>query len=114
MESYLNISDFFKKVNFFLKPKGYFIFCYKASNLSEILFHMKSNKLTPEVIRFVHSKANKNAKLVLIYARLNSKSQIDIMPSLFIQQEKELSKEMEEIYKKANTYTIKSKSVPIL
>lgn len=107
MESYLNISDFFNKVKYFLTPQGRFIFCYKASSLFRVMQYLKKHKLTPEHIRFVHSKSSKNAKLALICARLNSKAQINILPSLIIQQEDNFSKEMMKIYEKASTHTIK-------
>ncbi len=114
MESFLNMSYFFKKVKFFLKPKGYFIFCYKASSLSEVICTLQKNNLTTQKIRFVHTKENKNAKLVLIYARLNSKSKTDIISPLIMQKDNELSEEIINIYNKANTHTIKSESIPII
>ena len=114
METYLNMKSFFKNVKLFLKPKGYFIFCYKASSLSEIIYNLKVNHLTPQEIRFVHTKEAKNANLVLIYARLNSKSKTNIISPLIMHKENELSKEILEIYNKANTHTIKSDSIPIL
>ena len=113
MESYLNMASFFKKVKFFLKPKGYFIFCYKASSLPEIIYNLKTNNLTTQEIRFIHTKENKNANLVLIQARLNSKSKTNIIPPLIMQKENELSEEILEIYNRANTHTIKSDSIPV-
>lgn len=114
MESSLNMPDFFKQVKYFLKPQGRFIFCYKASSLSQIIQCLKEHKLTPENIRFVYSKDDKNARLVLIYTRLSSKAQTNILPPLLMYQQNELSKEMLDIYSKANTYTIKAQSFEFL
>lgn len=108
MSDFLNLSHFFKAVKSFLKDKAYFIFCYKSSSLDLVLEELNKNNLKAEKIKFVHSKINKNSKLVLICARLNSKTQINIEAPLIMQiNNNDFSDEMIKIYQKTNTYSIK-------
>jgi len=107
MSSFLKISDFFRKVKLSLKPKGYFIFCYESSSFDKVCCELDKNNLCVETVRFVYPNEDKKSKLVLISARINSKSSMDVLSPLFIQNNMDFSDEMTNIYKNANTWSIK-------
>ena len=105
-EDSLPMSEFFEKVNKILKERGEFIFCYDAKRIDDIISKMpKPLKITD--IRFFYPKLNKNATLVLIRAKRHAKSLIKIHPPLIGFEGEVFSKEADEIYKKANTESIK-------
>lgn len=98
---------FFKKVRNLLKPRGRFIFCYDASQISEILPLLQESSLTVEHLRFVHPKISRPAKLVLVHARKDSKAKSVVLPPLVPFDGEEYAEEAKEIFKKARTHTIK-------
>jgi len=105
---HLPISSFISKVKKILKPRGYFIFCYDAKQIDRLLHALKENKINPEVLRFVHSKVDRESKLVMISARMNSKSLVKIMPPLIVFDEESCYlKESENAFFKAKTNSIK-------
>ena len=84
-ESSMNpIAGFIKRVKTFLKPKGWFIFCYDAKQIDLLLHHLKINGINPEKIQFVHSKIDRESKLVMIAARNNSAYMTQIMPPFVV------------------------------
>ncbi|KIM07889.1 MAG: methyltransferase [Sulfurovum sp. FS06-10] len=81
---HLPIEDFVQKVKKVLKPRGRFIFCYDAKQVDRLLYALKKHKINPEVMRFVHSKIDRESKLVMISARMNSNSLMKVMPPLIV------------------------------
>ena len=105
---HLPIEPFIEKVKKLLKPRGYFIFCYDAKQIDRLLFSLKENKINPEVIRFVHSKVDRESKLVFIGARMNSKSLTKIMPPLVVfDKESNYNEEAMGAFERASTHSIK-------
>lgn len=105
---HLPISDFIAKVKKVLKPRGRFIFCYDAKQVDRLLHALKESKINPEVIRFVHSKIDRESKLVMISARMNSKSLMKVMPPFIVfDQESNYQKEAHKAFEKAGTNSIK-------
>jgi tRNA1(Val) A37 N6-methylase TrmN6 len=105
---HLPILEFIAKVKKVLKPRGRFIFCYDAKQIDRLLHALKENKINPEVLRFVHSKIDRESKLVMISARMNSKSLTKIMAPLIVFNNKsEYLKEPKEAFFKAKTQSIK-------
>ena len=105
---HLPINEFISKVKKLLKPRGYFIFCYDAKQIDRLLFSLKEEKINPEVIRFVHSKIDRESKLVMIAARMNSKSLTKILPPLIVfNEENNYNKEAQHAFKRAATQSIK-------
>lgn len=106
---HLPIEKFIKRVKTFLKPKGWFIFCYDAKQVDLLLHHLKIEGINPEKIQFVHSKIDKESKLVLIAARNNSKSMTQILPPLVVFDENSVYKpQAQNALDKANTHSIKA------
>lgn len=105
---HLPIEVFFKSVKTFLKPKGWFIFCYDAKQIDILLYHLKSNGINPEQIQFVHSKIDRESKLVMIAARNNSKSMTKILPPLTVFDKNNVYlSEAQQAFDKAQTHSIK-------
>ena len=105
---HLPIEQFIQKVKKLLKPRGYFIFCYDAKQIDKLLYTLKKEKINPEQIRFVHSKIDRESKLVMIASRLNSKSLTKILPPLIVFNEKSVyNREAKKAFDKAGTQSIK-------
>ena len=105
---HLPIESFIRSVKTFLKPKGWFIFCYDAKQIDILLYHLKCNGINPEKIQFVHSKIDRESKLVMIAARNNSKSMTQILPPFVVFDEKNVYRPVAQIaFDKANTKSIK-------
>jgi len=105
---HLPIVDFIAKVKKLLKPRGWFIFCYDAKQVDLLLHHLKINGINPEKIQFVHSKLDRESKLVMIAARMNSRSMTQILPPFVVFNEESVYRENAlDAFKKANTHSIK-------
>lgn len=103
----LPLEDFIKRVSKILKNSGKFFFCYDVKQLNEIVNLLGKYKLNIESLQFVHPKKEKDATLVLVYARKNSKSLLKVMPALNVFNKDEFTDEVQEIYKKSSTHSIK-------
>jgi len=105
---HLPVEDFVRRVKTFLKPKGWFIFCYDAKQIDLLLHHLKQNGIKPEKIQFVHSKIDRESKLVMIAARNNSKSMTQILPPFIVFDDTNTYKrQAQAAFDKANTNSIK-------
>ena len=108
-EHHLPLAKLVSNVSKLLKPKGYFIFCYDAKELDNILIELKRASLQAEFIKFIHPKANKEAKTVMITARKGSNAVCKILPPLVVfKSDNSYSKEAQEAFKMANTHSIKA------
>lgn len=105
--SNLPMDGFFKKVSRMLKPNSHFIFCYDASQFGLICAELQRVNLRAVDVRFIHPKIDKKASLVMIHARNGSKSMMKILPPFISFEGEEFSQEAKEIYKKAQTQSIK-------
>ncbi len=105
---HLPIETLIAKVKKVLKPRGRFIFCYDAKQVDKLLYSLIQNKINPEQIRFVHSKIDRDSKLVMISARMNSKSMMKILPPLVVfDEESNYNIEAKKAFLKAGTNSIK-------
>ncbi len=105
--SNLPLDAFFKKVSQLLKPNSHFVFCYEASALSTVLYELEKNRLRCVDIRFVYPKKDRVASLVMIHARNGSRSKSRVHPPLIHFEGDEFSDEVQKIYKRAKTQSIK-------
>ena len=67
-----------------LRQRGRLVFCYDAKQIDRVLSELREAKLNPETIRFVHPKADREAKIALIAARANSKAMLSVLPPLIV------------------------------
>lgn len=103
----LPLDSFIKKVSKILSHNGKFFFCYDVKQLSQIVKVLESYKLNIESLQFVHPKKQKDATLVLVYARKNSKSLLKVLNPLIVFDDNEFTDEVQEIYKRSSTHSIK-------
>jgi len=97
----LPFEELTKAVSSNLKPRGAFIFCYDAKQVDTLLTILFKYKLKVNRMRFVYTKEDNDASLVLIYAKKSSKSLCRILPSLYMH-----SKEVEDIYENSKTKSL--------
>jgi len=91
-----------------LKNSGKFFFCYDAKQLDNIVKYIGESKLNIEAIQFLHPNSDKEASLVMVYARIASKSPLKILPPLIMfEKNGDFKDEVNEIYKKCSTHSIK-------
>ncbi|WP_277640297.1 tRNA1(Val) (adenine(37)-N6)-methyltransferase [Wolinella succinogenes] len=91
----------------FLKPRGSFIFCFDAKQSDRVFFELKEKGFNPEMVRFVHPRITKEATLVMVQARLSSKSPLKVLPPLVVYEGEDYSSEAKSIFKAARTHSIK-------
>ena len=105
---HLPIEAFIKRVKTFLRPKGWFIFCYDAKQIDLLMQYLKAYGINPEKIQFVHSKIDRESKLVMIAARNNSRSMTQVLPPfvVFDEESRYLPAAMR-AFERANTHSIK-------
>jgi len=104
----LPLDNFILKISKLLKANGKLFFCYDVKQLSEIIISLNKYKLNIESIQFLHPKEEKEASLVMVYARKNSKSKVKIMnPLIMFDGNNEFKENINNIYKKCATHSIK-------
>jgi tRNA1Val (adenine37-N6)-methyltransferase len=104
----LPLEIFIKKTASILNSEGKFFFCYDVKQINEILLLLNKYKFNLEALQFVHPKDSKEATLILIYAKRNSKSLTKILkPLIVFDKNNEFTVEVKEIYKKSSTHSIK-------
>ena len=104
----LPLEGFIKKTSKVLKNDGKFFFCYDSKQINEIIVLLNKYKLNLEALQFVHPKTTKDATLILVYARKNSKSLTKIFnPLIVFDENNDFTQEVQDIYKKSSTYSIK-------
>jgi tRNA1Val (adenine37-N6)-methyltransferase len=101
------LEDFIQKSSQSLKNSGKLFFCYDVKQINEILLFLNKYSFNLEVLQFVHPKDSKDATLILVYARKDSKSLTKIMKPLFVFDGLEFTKEVKKIYEKSSTHSIK-------
>jgi len=108
-EHHLPLKILIEKSSKLLKNRGYLIFCYDAWQSDDIFLELKNHSLQPEFVKFIHSKANKEAKTIMIVARKGSKAKSKILPPLIVfNEKKEYMPEAKEAFIRANTHSIKA------
>ena len=105
---HLPIEDFIAKVKKLLKPRGYFIFCYDAKQIDLLVYHLTGYGINVEKMQFVHSKIDRDSKLVMIAARMNSKSMTQILPPFVVFDDESVYRQnAQKAFERANTNSIK-------
>lgn len=99
----LSLEEFLASCNRNIKPKGVLYFCYDAKQIGDIIPLLSKFKLNLTKLKFIYSKDNQNAKLVLIEAKKSSRSMCEVVLPLIVFDKDELSVDAREIFNKANT-----------
>ena len=104
----LPLDKFVSKVSKLLKPSGKFFFCYDVKQITDIVIALKDAKLNIESMQFLHPKSSKEASLVMIYARKNSKSKLKVLsPLVMFDENGEFNQAIDDIYVQCSTHSIK-------
>jgi tRNA1(Val) A37 N6-methylase TrmN6 len=104
----LPLEVFIRKTASILNSEGKFFFCYDVKQINEILLLLNKYKFNLEALQFVHPKESKEATLILVYAKRNSKSLTKILkPLIVFDKNSEFTSEVQGIYKKSSTHSIK-------
>lgn len=103
----LPLDKFFKKVSRVLKPNSHFIFCYDASQFGDICTELHKVKMRAVDVQFIHPKIDRAASLVMVHARNGSRSFMKIYEPFISFDGSEFSQKAKDIYKKAQTQSIK-------
>ena len=80
----LTLDTLIKIASKYLKPNGIFHAIYPVLRLPELLTILAREKLAPETLKFIHPRKTKNAKLFMVKARKHRKSEISILPPLYL------------------------------
>lgn len=94
------LEDFIKMAQKALLPKGKLAMVHRVSRLPECFSYLEKYRLCPDVLRFVHPRKDKDAKLFLLGARMNGKpGGFRTLPPLILYEKlHEPSDEIKEIY----------------
>ena len=104
--SALPFDAFARKVTKTLSNRGYFCFCYDAKQLDHLMAALLANGLNVEDLCFVYPKEEKEASLVMIRARKNSKALVKVHPPLFIYKDDVFSERVQAIFKQSQTKSL--------
>jgi len=108
--SHMPLEDFIAKVHKVLKPKGRFFFCYDAKQIPPLLSLLEKYHLRAEHIRFVHSKKDRDSKLIFLACRHNSKSATKVEPPFIVfGEDNNYLQEAKEAFGYAKIHSIKAK-----
>ncbi|TXE78133.1 methyltransferase [Campylobacter peloridis] len=102
-QEFMPLEKMLAKVNSLIKPNGDFFMCYDASFLDEICSYLSQFKLKLIKLQCVHTNTQKNARLILMHIKKNSKSPCMIMPTLFMYNQNILDPKIDEIYENTGT-----------
>jgi len=103
----LPLDTFIKKAYDILSSNGKFFFCYDVKQINDIIYLLNKHRFNIEAMQFVYPKKDKDATLILVYARKNSKSKTKVLPPLIVFENEEFTSEVNEIYKNTATHSIK-------
>ena len=96
-----NLEDFIKTAKFLLKDKGSLYMVHRPDRLVDIIELLRKYKIEPKKIRYVYSRIDKDASLVLIKAIKNANQFLKIEKPLIVYDKKgEYTDEIYEIYNK--------------
>jgi len=104
--SALPFEAFAQKVTKTLTNRGYFCLCYDAKQIDMLMAALLQHGLNVEDLCFVYPKEDKEASLVLIRARKNSKTLCKIHPPLFIYLGASFSPRVKAIFERSQTESL--------
>jgi len=95
----ITLPEIIDTASYLIKNAGSFFLIYHPFRLVELMVHLQKARLEPKRLRFVHSRAGEEAKMVLIEAVKGSGAWLKIGPPLYIYEKGgEYTAEMKEIY----------------
>ena len=99
----LSLSAMLDKTKSILKKDGHITLAYPPIRLQETLYELRIRELFPSRVRFIHGSKNSEAKIFLVEATNQKKSDLIVDPPLYVyNKDGSYSKEMKEIYDSFN------------
>jgi tRNA1Val (adenine37-N6)-methyltransferase len=83
-ELYAVLRDFISAAAFLLKQSGKFYAVYLSSRTVDLIEEMRKQHIEPKIIRFVHSKNDEPATMVLVEGVKRAGVEVKILPPLFL------------------------------
>jgi len=83
-EEFMPFEKLLDFVNFHIKGRGVFYFCYEAKSLQKIIALIELKKFFINHIQFVYSVKNKPSRLVMLEVRKYQKNELKILQPLII------------------------------
>jgi tRNA1Val (adenine37-N6)-methyltransferase len=87
-EVFTNLEDLLLSASHLLPEKGRLVMIYPASRASDLIQKLGQRRMEPKRLQFVHSRAKDAARFILIEARKEGQTQVEISPPLFLYDEK--------------------------
>lgn len=81
------LEDVVREASLLLRPGGRFYMIHRPHRLTELIVTLKSHKLEPKRIQFVHPYVNKEANMVLIESVRGGRSMIKVEKPLIVYEE---------------------------
>lgn len=108
--SFLPLDLMLSHIKRLIKPNGVLCMCYDARNSGELFYECQQKGLRIENAQFVYPLPQRDATLVLLKARIQTRSQMQVLPPLFTHQspqQMDNTAELKAIYEWAKTASIK-------
>lgn len=102
-QEFMPLEKMINKINSLIKPNGKFYMCYDCDFIDKICSYLCDFKIKITKIQFIHTNNTKSARLVLIEAKKNSKSPLQVLKPLFMYENDILNKDIKAIYNKIGT-----------
>lgn len=105
-----------KKAKSLLKPRGNLLLCYDARECEKVFYALSQAGFHIQRLRFIHPLINRPASLLVLNAKVDYKGNCEILPPLFTHNssnQQDNTKELQEIYAWANTFSLKVRSSDI-
>jgi len=94
-----SLEDVVKIASYLLKAKGRLVIIYPAFRLIDLVQKLRQNGLEPKIMRFVYSRVDSEAKLVLLSCSRGGRAALKVLEPLVIYQSAgEYTEEVQEIY----------------
>lgn len=94
-----NLEDIISQAAKLLKPGGNFYMIHRPHRLEDILYLLRTYRIEPKKLRFVHPYIDKEPTMVLIEANRGGKPHMKVLPPLIVYENaNEYTKEIHEIY----------------
>lgn len=78
------LSDLVAAADWLLRDRGSFFVIYPASRLAQLIEALRGHSLEPRRIRFVHTRASRAARLVLVAATKGGRHDATVVPPLVL------------------------------
>lgn len=109
-QSFLPLPALLTHIKRMIKPNGSLCLCYDARELQTLFYELRICGFNVDTLRFVHSLQDRESSLVVLRAKIQSKSPLRILPPLFTHNsttQTDNTDELKAIYAWAKTQSIK-------